>query len=178
MKALESQVQVVPHDPEWPRNFERISKRINSALGDRALRLEHVGSTSVPDLPAKPIIDVLLVVADSANESEYVPILEGCGYLLRIREPLWYEHRMLKNLVNSVNVHVFSKGCEEIDRMISFRDWLRLHAPDRELYARTKQALAQREWKYIQNYADAKTEVIEEILARMRNERTAVRDEQ
>jgi len=167
MKALESPIQVVAHDPEWLRNFERISKGINSALGDRALRLEHVGSTSVPDLPAKPIIDVLLVVADSADESEYIPILEGCGYLLHIREPLWYEHRMLRDLVNSVNVHVFSKGCEEIDRMICFRDWLRLHAPDRELYARTKHALAQREWKYIQNYADAKTEVIEEILARI-----------
>ena len=137
-------------------------------LGDRALLLEHVGSTSIPGLAAKPIIDMLLAVADSADEAAYVPALEAAGYSLRIREIDWYEHRMFKGPDTDINLHVFSRGCPEVERMLQFRDWLRGHAADRDHYARTKLALAGREWKYVQNYADAKTAVIEEIRARAR----------
>jgi GrpB-like predicted nucleotidyltransferase (UPF0157 family) len=126
----------------------------------------HVGSTSVPGLPAKPIIDILLVVADSAQETEYLTALEGAGYKLRVREPGWYEHRMFKGPENDVNLHVFSVGCPEVARMLAFRDRLRTNEADRELYARSKRTLAQREWKYTQNYADAKAPVIEEIMSR------------
>ena len=122
----------------------------------------------MPGLAAKPIIDMLLVVADSADEEAYVPAMEAAGYSLRIRETDWYEHRMFKGPDTDINLHVFSPGCPEIDRMLIFRDWLRSHAADRDLYARTKLALAQKEWKYVQNYADAKTAVIEEIIARAR----------
>ena len=132
------------------------------------LRTEHVGSTSVPSLAAKPIVDVLLVVADSADESAYVPPLESAGYRLHIREPHWHEHRLFKGPDTPVNLHVFSSGCPEIERMLLFRDWLRDHADDRELYEQTKRALAQREWKSGQDYADAKTPVVEEILTRAR----------
>jgi GrpB-like predicted nucleotidyltransferase (UPF0157 family) len=132
------------------------------------LRIEHVGSTSVPGLPAKPIIDILLVVADSAKETEYVTALEGAGYTLHVREPSWYEHRMFKGPENDVNLHVFSVDCPEVVRMLAFRDWLRTTEADRELYARSKRTLAQQEWKYTQNYADAKAPVIEEIMSRMR----------
>jgi GrpB-like predicted nucleotidyltransferase (UPF0157 family) len=135
-------------------------------LGVRALRIEHTGSTSVPGLVAKPIIDIVLVVADSADEDSYVPALEAAGYLLRIREPSWYEHRMFKGPDTEINLHVFSSGCPEIDRILTFRDWLRSNDTDRDLYARTKLALAQKEWKQVQDYADAKTAVIEEINAR------------
>ena len=159
-------IRIVDYDPEWPRQFEREAARIRSALGRRALRIEHVGSTSVPELPAKPIVDIVLVVSDSAHEDAYRPALESAGYLLRIREPEWHAHRMFKGRDTQVNLHVFSAGCPETDRMIAFRDWLRSSAGDRELYARAKKALAQRDWKYTQNYADAKTEVVEEILTR------------
>ncbi len=108
--------------------------RIREALGDRALRIEHVGSTSVPGLAAKPVIDIDLVVADSSDEDAYVPPLEAAGYVLRIREPDWYEHRLFKGPDTNVNVHVFSAGCEEVERMVAFRDWLRTHDDDRELY--------------------------------------------
>ena len=128
--------------------------------------IEHVGSTSVPGLPAKPIIDILLIVADSANETEYATALEGTGYKLHVREPGWYEHRMFEGQENDVNLHVFSLGCREVARMLAFRDWLRTNEADRELYARSKRALAQQEWRYTQDYADAKTPVIEEIMAR------------
>ena len=132
------------------------------------LLLEHAGSTSVPGLVAKPVVDLLLVVADSANEPAYAPALEAAGYALRIREPHWYEHRMFNGPDTNVNLHVFSSGCSEIDRMLLFRDRLRSNAADRELYARTKSALAMKDWQHVQDYADAKTTVVEEILARAR----------
>ena len=135
------------------------------------MRIEHAGSTSVPRLAAKPIIDLLLVLADSAAEDAYAPALEAAGYVLRIREPNWYQHRMFKGPDTDINLHVFSSGCPEIDRMLLFRDWLRSNAADRDLYARTKLALAQKEWKHVQNFADAKVVVIEEIIARARVDR-------
>jgi GrpB-like predicted nucleotidyltransferase (UPF0157 family) len=150
------------------RNGRRTSlaKRIKAALGKRALKVEHVGSTSVPELMAKPIIDILLVVADSADEPSYVPALEAVGYVLRIREPDWYQHRLFKGPDTNINLHVFTKGSEEIQRTLMLRDWLRTNEADRELCARSKRSLAGKKWKYVQNYADAKTEVIEAILAR------------
>src|SRR6266513_4010027 len=90
---LVAPIQIVDYDPEWPRLYEREAERVQSTLGDRVLLIEHVGSTSVPGLAAKPRIDILLVVADSADEQAYVPVLEAAGYVLRIREPDWYEHR-------------------------------------------------------------------------------------
>jgi GrpB-like predicted nucleotidyltransferase (UPF0157 family) len=161
-------IQIADYDPEWPRLFEREAERIQVALGDQALLIEHVGSTSVPGLAAKPRIDALLVVPNSADESSYVPALEAAGYVLRIREPDWYEHRVFKGPDTDVNLHVFSPGCPEIERMLLFRDWLRSHASDRHLYERIKRELARKDWKYTQNYADAKTAVVEEILARAR----------
>jgi GrpB-like predicted nucleotidyltransferase (UPF0157 family) len=131
--------------------------------------VEHTGSTSVPGLPAKPIIDIALAVADSAIEAEYAPALNGVGYHLRIRAPGWYQQRLFQNPEADVNLHVFSADCPEINRMLAFRDWLRIDAADHELYARSKRALARQEWKYIREYAEAKTVVIEEILSRARN---------
>ncbi len=168
LKPLAGPVQIVDYDPQWPRLFEREAERVRTALGERALMLEHVGSTSVPGLAAKPRIDMLLVVADSADEPAYVPALEKAGYVLHIREPDWYEHRMFKGPDTDINLHVLSLGCEEIERMLLFRDWLRRSDDDRRLYERTKRGLARRNWKYGQNYADAKTVVVEEIIARAR----------
>ena len=153
-------------DPRWPALFDREAARIRAALGGRALLLEHAGSTSVPGLAAKPIVDVLLAVEDSADEAAYLPALEAAGYRLKIREPHWHEHRMLKGPDTAVNLHVFSEGCPEIARMLEFRDRLRASAADRERYESAKRALAARHWRYVQHYADAKSDVIEEILRR------------
>jgi GrpB-like predicted nucleotidyltransferase (UPF0157 family) len=117
-------------------------------------------------LSAKPVIDIVLAVANSADEPSYVPPLEEEGYLLRIREVDWFEHRLLNGPGFDSNLHVFSDGCVEIERMLTFRDWLRTHDADRMLYEKTKRELAARTWKHTQNYADAKSEVIQEILAR------------
>lgn len=168
LKEHRAPIALVEPDPTWPAMFRREEERIRGALGERVIRLEHTGSTSVPGLAAKPVIDMTMTVADVRNEAAYVPDLEKAGYVLRIREsePDWYDHRVFKGPETNVNLHVFSVGCVELARMVGFRDWLRTHDDDRELYERTKRDLAMREWKYIQNYADAKTEVVEAIMAR------------
>ena len=162
-------ISIADYDPRWPELFQREADRIFAALGERVLRLEHTGSTSVPGLAAKPIVDITLVVDDSANEAAYGPALEGAGYVLRIREPEWHEHRMFKGPDTDVNLHVFSMGCPEIERILLFRDWLRTHPADRDLYALTKVELARREWTSVDDYANAKTATIAEILARARD---------
>jgi GrpB-like predicted nucleotidyltransferase (UPF0157 family) len=119
---LADRIVLVDYDPQWSEAFVRVADRIRNALADRALQIEHVGSTAVPGLIAKPIIDVVLVVTDSADELAYVSDLEACRYVLRHREPHWHEHRMFKGREPAVNLHVFSSGCPEIDRMLLFRE--------------------------------------------------------
>jgi GrpB-like predicted nucleotidyltransferase (UPF0157 family) len=169
-QPLNNTIYLAPYDPSWASLFEKLASEIRDALGDDVQLLEHVGSTSVPGLSAKPVIDIVLAVSDSRDEMVYCDPLKARGYKLRIREPDWYEHRLLKLSDPNVNLHVFSQGCEEIDRMLLFRDWLRGHAADRSLYEEKKRELAARQWKYTQNYADAKSEVIRKILVRARNE--------
>ncbi len=160
-----AQIILIEPDPQWPVRFAQEEARISAILGDRVLILEHVGSTSVPGLPAKPIIDILLVVPDSGDEPAYIPDLEAAGYVLRIREPEWHQHRLLKGPDNPINLHVFSPGSSEIPRMLAFRDYLRAHPAARDRYAQTKRGLAGQTWTHVQHYADAKTEVVEAILA-------------
>ena len=121
-ERLTGQIELCAYDPAWAEAYQRHATKIRAALGDRALRVEHVGSTSAPQLPAKPIIDIVLEVSDSAAEPAYAVDLERAGYLPRIREPGWFEHRLFRDLAAGVNLHVFSGGCPETERMIQFRD--------------------------------------------------------
>lgn len=159
-------IEIVAYDPEWPVAFEAAAARIQAALGEAALVIEHVGSTAVPGLAAKPVIDINLTVADSADEAAYAAKLESAGYRLVIREPDWFEHRMFKGGAPAVNLHVFTVGCPELGRMRLLRDWLRCSPEDVALYAATKRRLAAQSWTYVQNYADAKSEVVQAIMAR------------
>ena len=152
-------------DPEWPALFAREAERLRSLLGERIVLLEHAGSTSVPGLPAKPIVDIVMEVPDTTDEASFVPALEAAGYELRIREAHWFEHRLFKGPDTNVNLHVFSAGCEETRRMLAFRDWLRAN-DDRERYAAAKRELAARDWQFVQQYADAKSAVVGEIMRR------------
>ncbi|WP_372668029.1 GrpB family protein [Amycolatopsis kentuckyensis] len=165
---LNSTVLLVDYDPEWPELFEREAERIRGVLGDQVLVLEHVGSTSVPGLCAKPCVDILLEVPDSDDEDAYVPALEAAGYRLVIREPDWEKHRCFKGPDTNINLHVYSPGNGQTERYRLLRDRMRAHPEERDLYAAKKRELGAKEWKYIQQYADAKTEVIEEILGRAR----------
>jgi GrpB-like predicted nucleotidyltransferase (UPF0157 family) len=157
---------VSDYDPAWPERFRREDARIRAALGKAALSVEHIGSTSVPGLAAKPIVDILLVVEDSGDETSYLPALEAAGYVLRVREPDLDEHRMFRTPAKDVHVHVFSPGSQEIERYLLLRERLRRNDEDRQLYARTKRDLASRDWPSMQHYAEAKTEVIEGIIVR------------
>jgi GrpB-like predicted nucleotidyltransferase (UPF0157 family) len=159
-------IVLVEYDANWPKLYVREACRIRGALAGLAIRIEHVGSTSVPGLAAKPIIDIVLVVPDSADEPAYVPALESAGYVVRIREPDWFEHRLLKGPDTDINLHVFSAGAAEIDRMMLFRNWLRGHDADRDGYLAVKRTLAQRTWRHVQHYADAKSDIVRQIVDR------------
>jgi len=159
-------VEIRDYDPDWPMWFEAQAAAVRQALGAAALAVEHAGSTSVPGLAAKPILDIVLAVADSTDEATYTPALEGLGYDLRVREPEWFEHRMFKLAAPTTNLHVFSAGCSEIGRMLRFRDWLRSNPEDRLGYESVKRRLSTQAWRHVQDYADAKNEVVAEIMAR------------
>jgi GrpB-like predicted nucleotidyltransferase (UPF0157 family) len=161
------EIVLVEHDPTWVDQFEAVAQRIASALGFVVDSIEHVGSTSVPGLAAKPIIDVLLLVPDSTDEPAYVPHLKAMGFTFHLREPDWYQHRLLKGVDPAVNLHVFTVDCPEAEAMVAFRDHLRASTADRDRYEIVKRELADLDWDNVQDYADAKTEVIRDIQSRI-----------
>lgn len=169
-------IRVVDYDPSWARRFAGEAAKIHAALGGRERLIEHIGSTAVPGLAAKPIVDILLVVDDPAEESSYVPALEAAGYVLRVREPDYSEHRMLRTPARDVHLHVFAPDSPEVDRYRLLRDRLRRDGAERRLYAEAKRRLAARSWPTMQHYAEAKTEVIEAIIARAAAELSAEDD--
>ena len=167
-------IVVRDYDPvSRPEHFRQEAATLRAALGEAARRVEHIGSTSVPGLAAKPIVDVLLVVEDSSDEHSYLPALEEAGYVLRVRERDFHEHRMFRTAAKDVHVHVYSPDSPEIERYLLLRDRLRKYHEERELYARTKRELANQTWPTMQHYAEAKTEVIEGIISRAAAARTA-----
>jgi GrpB-like predicted nucleotidyltransferase (UPF0157 family) len=136
------EIRVAEYDDRWPADFERLSTRVREALGEGVLELHHVGSTSVPGLPAKPVIDADLVVADPADEPAYVPALEEAGFVHTVREPWWHGHRLLTHHDPVAHLHVFGPDCPEVIRHRMFRDWLVEHPEERARYAATKRAAA------------------------------------
>ena len=162
------EITIADYNKDWPLKYQKHAKIIADALGGTALRIEHIGSTSVPDLAAKPIIDMLVVVPDSAEESAYLLPLQSAEYILRVREPDWNEHRMFRTFERDVHLHIYSAGCQEIERNLTFRDRLRGNVADRNRYENTKRALAPNDWSDMNAYAKAKTEVIEMIIAAAR----------
>lgn len=165
-------VVIADYDPDWLRRFEAERDRIRSALGPVALRVEHIGSTSVPGLAAKPIVDIVVTVADPDDEDVLVTALGPAGYELRVREP---GHRMFRTPERDVHVHVWRDSDPEVDRHLRFRDRLRASPRDRAAYERLKRNLARQAWRDMNYYAEAKTELIEEILRRADSDEAAAR---
>ena len=157
-------IVVVPYRQEWPETFDRHRVRIAAALGACASGIDHIGSTAVPGLAAKPIVDILVVVADSADEDSYLPAMERAGYVLRVREPDFQEHRMFRTLERDVHVHVLSVGTLEIERYLRLRDALRAAPFLRARYQALKQTLAAQDWQDVNAYARAKSGMIETII--------------
>jgi GrpB-like predicted nucleotidyltransferase (UPF0157 family) len=166
--SINGPISLVDYDPAWPAMYAREEQHIREALGTRAVAIEHFGSTSMPGICAKPCIDILLAVADSADEVAYVPDLESAGYLLHRREPDWHEHRVFKGSRVNLNLHVWTAGDAIIDKHLAFRDWLRTHPEDRDRYAAEKRRLAAQHWHTMNDYADAKDDIVREIEQRMR----------
>ncbi|WP_371413673.1 GrpB family protein [Plantibacter sp. PA-3-X8] len=160
-------VRVELHDanPEWPERYREHRQRILDALETSTVAIEHIGSTSVPGLAAKPIVDIVVAVEDITAEEDYLDPLLAAGYVLRVREP---RHRMVRTPERDVHVHLYEQGAPEIDEYLLLRDHLRSDADDRALYERTKRELLGRSWDDMNDYADAKTEVILAIKARAR----------
>ncbi|MBA3843740.1 MAG: GrpB family protein [Actinobacteria bacterium] len=160
------EILLADYDALWPVRYEELAAVIRNALGGRVRLLEHVGSTSIPGLAAKPKIDILLGVDDAAVESDYRPRLESAGFVFALREPEWHEHRLFRRHEVETNLHVFSYGSSEIERMLAFRDRLRAEPTERDLYEAEKRRLVARTWPTVQGYADAKSDVVESIIAR------------
>jgi GrpB-like predicted nucleotidyltransferase (UPF0157 family) len=162
-------VELADPDPQWIAWYDEVSHRVRSALGVRALHVEHVGSTSVPGMPAKPVVDVDLLVADPDDEDSYVPALNQVGFVLRIREPWWYRHRMLRSESPRCNLHVFGYDSPEPLRHRLFREWLTTHPGDRGLYAQAKRQAALETsgaGEHVSAYNARKQAVVREIYAR------------
>ena len=160
------EIVIVDYNPLWPEKFQKHAEILSRALGTKALSIEHIGSTSVPGLAAKPIIDIIVQVGNSGDEPAYLRALLAAGYVLRVREPDWHQHRMVRTPELDVHVHIFSTGCVEMTRQLAFRDHLRRNAEDRLLYQSTKRRLAMEDWPDMDAYARGKTEVVELITAR------------
>jgi GrpB-like predicted nucleotidyltransferase (UPF0157 family) len=162
-------IEVADPDPAWPRQYDGLAARIRGVLGWRVLQLEHVGSTSVPGLAAKPVIDIDLTVADPGREQDYVPALEKAGFRLEIREPWWYGHRVLRADEPRCNLHVFGFDSPEPVRHRIFRDWLRGNPAERDRYAAAKRQAASEAntaGEHVMQYNARKQQVIREIYHR------------
>lgn len=160
-------VVVAEPDPAWPGWFARVARLVRGALGDRVLSLDHVGSTAVPGLPAKPVVDADLVVADSADEKAWLPALEAAGFELSVREPEWEEHRVVKGQDPATNLHVWSPGSQEVQRHLAFRDWLRSHADDRAAYGEVKRRIAAHDLDDAMVYNNLKAAFVYDLYERI-----------
>lgn len=160
-------IEVVPPDPSWPAQFEQVRALVRNALGERALEIQHVGSTSVAGLPAKPVIDVDVIVADSGREDDYLPALEAVGFELRVREPQWQQHRLLRLPQPLTNLHVWSTGAQEPRRHVAFRAWLESHPDDLAAYAELKRRLGERGFTDAMDYNNEKSGLIYDLYERI-----------
>lgn len=159
-------LRLVDHDPAWADAYRDHERRIRTALGALARQVEHIGSTSVVGLAAKPIVDIVVAVDDITAEEDYLAPLLSAGYVLRVREP---GHRMVRTPERDAHVHLLEAGDADIDAYLLLRDLLRRDESARDLYEGTKRELIAREWADMNEYADAKTSVIEELLRRARD---------
>jgi GrpB-like predicted nucleotidyltransferase (UPF0157 family) len=167
--APTTDIEVTDADPSWPLHYEDLADRVRNALSWRALQLEHVGSTSVPGLAAKPVIDIDLTVADPDREQDYVPALEAIGFQLVIREPWWFGHRALRHEEPRCNLHVFGFDSPELVRHRIFRDWLRGNPVESERYAAAKHQAASEAnaaGEHVMQYNARKQQVVREIYHR------------
>jgi GrpB-like predicted nucleotidyltransferase (UPF0157 family) len=163
-RSVRDAIEVVAHDERWPPRFEQWRRQLADALGHAALRIEHVGSTAVPGLAAKPIVDIQISVRDVEREAAYVPAIERAGVSLRVREPGHRYFRPAGDRPRDVQIHVCDAGSAwERDHLL-FRDYLRVTPAARHAYGRLKLELADRYADDRLAYTDAKSAFILDTL--------------
>ncbi|MBD2786038.1 GrpB family protein [Xenorhabdus sp. DI] len=168
IKRTPEPIIIVPYDTQWGNIYNEEKNKIQKQLQEKIISIVHIGSTAVPGLPAKPIIDIDLIVADPSQEIDYIPALEKLGYALRIREPSWYQHRMLRLDSPRVNLHIFGEHCPEYIRHLLFRNWLRNHENDRQRYEIAKLAAIEGA-VHVMDYNNNKNQVIKGIYEKIFN---------
>ena len=157
-------VEVVPYDPSWPERYERWRQHLVEALGETAVRIDHVGSTAVPGLAAKPVIDIQVGVADVEDETVYVPAIGSLGVPLRFREPGHRYFRPPAGRPRDVQIHVCCAGGAWEREHLRFRDLLRSDPELAGRYGRLKLELCARFRDDRLAYTDAKTVFILDAL--------------
>ena len=166
-RTTPSKMEIVEPNPTWPQTFAMLKALIVDALGPTALVVEHTGSTSVPGLPAKDVIDIDLTVPDPTDEVAYVAPLEAAGFHFLLREPAWHQHRFFCRYEPAANLHVFGPDAVEPVRHRIFRDWLLSHPDDKELYAETKREAmteSSQSGENMMQYTERKNAVVRGIL--------------
>ncbi|OTA15747.1 Dephospho-CoA kinase [Xenorhabdus vietnamensis] len=168
IKRTQEPIIIVPYNTEWGTIYNEEKNKIQRQLQGKIISIEHIGSTAVPGLFAKPVIDIDLIIADPIQEIDYIPALEKLGYVLRVREPSWYQHRMLRLDSPRINLHIFGKNCPEHIRHLLFRNWLRNHEDDKLRYAAAKLEAVEGA-EHIMEYNDNKNRMIKDIYENIFN---------
>lgn len=165
-------ITILEPKPEWPQRFEEVKSRIEKALGSFVIETAHSGSTGVPGLPAKDILDIDLTLKDVTDEESYVKPLEDAGFRFLLREPGWHQHRFFVEDwpdAYHVNLHVWGPDSPEVIRHRIFRDWLLKTPSDLQLYAKVKREAADQAviaGDSMMDYTQRKDKTIQEILER------------
>jgi len=158
-------VEVVPYDPAWAEVFARWRQRLSVALGPVAVRIEHMGSTAVPGLAAKPVVDIMVCVPDVEDEAAFLSAIEGLGVPLRSRETAHRYFRPAPPHPREVQIHVWEAGSAEERVNLLFRDYLRADPVARDAYSATKTEAARRYRDDRSAYNEAKSGHILDALA-------------
>ena len=166
-------VRMVPHDPNWRQEFRQEAARISAAAGSNAVAVHHVGSTAIPGIYAKPVIDLLLVVWDLAALDEKQPEMEALGYEARGEYGIpgrRFFRRDDKHGDRTHQVHAFEDGSPQIARHLAFRDYMIAHPETAQEYSDLKRELAAQHPSDIEAYMDGKNEFIQEVDKRAAQE--------
>ncbi|KAM3093829.1 GrpB family protein [Phormidesmis sp. 146-12] len=159
-------VEVVPHDPNWWEAFEVESQRVTDALGENVVAIHHIGSTAIPGIYAKPIIDLLVEVKDIVKVDGQSSSMESLGYEVMGEYGILGRRYFRKNSQEGVrthHVHTFKLGSDQVERHLAFRDYMVAHPEDAQRYSELKRELARKHLQNVDEYVDGKDGFIKEM---------------
>lgn len=163
------EVEVVPHDPRWRDAFEAEAKRVAAALGENVVAVHHIGSTAIPDIYAKPVVDLLVEVRDVAGVDGRSPAMEALGYEVMGEFGIHgrrYFRKDDREGIRTHNIHAFEAGSAEVGRHLAFRDYMIAHPGDAQRYSELKRRLAEEHPRSLDAYMDGKDGFIKEMDGR------------